>query len=103
MFSHLESAHPATSPTLAPSLIERDETPAPVVLGGAYGGVPAVVPGVIEAEEFDTGGEGIGYSDTDPGNNGAVSASNIYIYIVYCYNVCSCCYKLYMYVYIYIF
>ncbi|CAN0499398.1 unnamed protein product, partial [Scytosiphon promiscuus] len=48
------------------------ETPAPVVLGDAYGGVPAVVPGVIEAEEFDTGGEGIGYSDTDPGNNGAV-------------------------------
>ncbi|CAM9774374.1 unnamed protein product, partial [Laminaria digitata] len=29
-----------------------------------------VVPGVIEAEEFDTGGEGVGYSDFDPGNNG---------------------------------
>lgn len=31
---------------------------------GAYRGDPAVVPGLIEAEEFDYGGEGVGYSDS---------------------------------------
>lgn len=74
---------PTPSPTQAPSSTQdeetpapfaRDKTPAPVAPGGgAYGGVPAVIPGMIEAEEFDTGGEGIGYSDVDPGNNGGVS------------------------------
>ncbi|CAN0485665.1 unnamed protein product, partial [Scytosiphon promiscuus] len=34
----------------------------------AYGGVPATVPGTIEAELFDLGGEGVGYSDTTPAN-----------------------------------
>ena len=35
-------------------------------------GVPSVVPGVIEAENFDTGGEGVAYHDTSlisPGNS----------------------------------
>lgn len=32
------------------------------------------MPGVIEAEEFDLGGEGVAYSDVDPGNNGGVRA-----------------------------
>lgn len=61
---------------VTPAPMARDVTPAPVASpggGGAYGGVPAVVPGVIEAEEFDNGGEGVGYSDFDPGNNGGVS------------------------------
>ena len=73
MFSDQELEYPTPSPTMSPSTISRDETPAPVVLGDAFGGVPAVVPGLIQAEEFDTGGEGVGYSDTDPGNNGGVS------------------------------
>lgn len=30
---------------------------------GAYGG-PSAVPGLIEAEEFDYGGEGVAYSDS---------------------------------------
>ena len=59
-----------------PAPVARDVTPAPTAVGGgAYGGVPAVIPGVIEAEEFDAGGEGVGYSDFDPGNNGAVSCN----------------------------
>ncbi|CAN0302236.1 unnamed protein product, partial [Ectocarpus fasciculatus] len=37
---------------------------------GAFEGVPATIPGRIEGEEFDYGGEGVGYSDTDSGNNG---------------------------------
>jgi len=35
-----------------------------------YGGTPAAIPGVIEFEDFDTGGEGVAYHDTDPANNG---------------------------------
>ncbi|CAM9161037.1 unnamed protein product, partial [Hapterophycus canaliculatus] len=45
-------------------------TPAPVIPTGAYNGVPFAIPGTVEAEEFDYGGEGVGYSDADPGNNG---------------------------------
>lgn len=49
-------------------------TPAPVVLVGAFAGIRAVVPGLIEAEAYDYGGQGVGYFDTDAGNNGGVSA-----------------------------
>ena len=31
---------------------------------------PSLVPGQIEAEDFDPGGEGVAYHDTDAGNNG---------------------------------
>ncbi|CAN0416063.1 unnamed protein product, partial [Ascophyllum nodosum] len=47
-------------------------TPAPVVASGAYLDYPAVIPGTVEAEEFDYGGQGIAYLDTDAGNNGEV-------------------------------
>ena len=35
-----------------------------------YGGTPAAVPGLIEAENFDEGGQGIAYSDTTSSNFG---------------------------------
>jgi len=35
-----------------------------------YSGSPAPVPGTIEAENFDNGGEGVAYHDTTPGNSG---------------------------------
>src|SRR5262249_55392999 len=35
-----------------------------------YYGAPAAVRGWIEAEAFDAGGEGVGYHDTTPGNQG---------------------------------
>lgn len=35
-----------------------------------YNGAPAAAPGTIQAEDFDTGGEGISYYDVDSGNNG---------------------------------
>ncbi|CAN0304217.1 unnamed protein product [Ascophyllum nodosum] len=55
-------------------------TPTPVPSGGggggssgsAYEGSAAAIPGTIEVERFDYGGEGIAYSDTDAGNNGGV-------------------------------
>jgi hypothetical protein len=37
---------------------------------GPYGGTAALIPGVIQVENFDTGGEGIAYHDADPANNG---------------------------------
>ncbi|HEX6432131.1 MAG TPA: carbohydrate-binding protein, partial [Niastella sp.] len=36
-----------------------------------YNGKPATIPGIIEAENYDSGGPGIAYSDTDPANNGS--------------------------------
>lgn len=37
-----------------------------------FGGSAWTIPGTIEAEDFDEGGEGVGYHDVDSGNNGAV-------------------------------
>lgn len=39
----------------------------------AYGGNPPQIPGLIEAEEYDVGGEGVAYSDADESNIGGVS------------------------------
>nr|MCU0495537.1 carbohydrate-binding protein [Chloroflexaceae bacterium] len=35
-----------------------------------FGGVPATLPGTVVAVNFDEGGEGVAYSDSDPSNNG---------------------------------
>src|SRR5204863_1633344 len=35
-----------------------------------YGGTPAAIPGLIEVENFDEGGQGIAYSDTTSSNFG---------------------------------
>ena len=35
-----------------------------------YGGTPKALPGKVEAENYDTGGEGVAYHDSDSGNNG---------------------------------
>jgi endonuclease/exonuclease/phosphatase family metal-dependent hydrolase len=40
-----------------------------------YSGTPASVPGTIEAENFDNGGEGVAYHDTTSGNNGGAYRS----------------------------
>jgi hypothetical protein len=45
--------------------------PAVRVAGGLpYGGTPARIPGKIEAENYDLGGEGVAYHDVSPGNTG---------------------------------
>ncbi|CAM9234020.1 unnamed protein product [Sphacelaria rigidula] len=44
-------------------------TPAPTVPTGGFGG-EASIPGLIQAEEYDYGGNGVGYGDTTPGNSG---------------------------------
>lgn len=38
----------------------------------AYGGIPPTVPGLIEAEGFDVGGQGVAYYDKTPANTGNV-------------------------------
>jgi hypothetical protein len=35
-----------------------------------FWGTPAAIPGIIQAEDFDNGGEGVAYYDTTPGNSG---------------------------------
>ena len=35
-----------------------------------YYGIPSAIPGTIQAENFDLGGEGVAYHDNDTGNNG---------------------------------
>lgn len=35
-----------------------------------YGGTPRAIPGTIQIEDFDTGGEGVAYRDLDTANNG---------------------------------
>jgi len=45
---------------------------------GPFGGTAAAVPGIIEAERFDEGGEGIAYSDTTAGNSrGAYRSTDV--------------------------
>ena len=36
----------------------------------AYGGTPAALPGIVQTENFDKGGQGTGYSDTTTQNSG---------------------------------
>ena len=61
--------HPATESGPAPT-----PTPAPTVSSGPFLGVSVVIPGTVEAEEFDYGGEGVGYHDTSAGNDGGVGS-----------------------------
>ncbi len=42
---------------------------------GPFNGVPASLPGTIQAENFDTGGNGIAYSDMSSGNEGGAYRS----------------------------
>lgn len=38
--------------------------------GTPYSGSPVTLPGIVSTENFDDGGEGVAYHDTDAGNNG---------------------------------
>jgi beta-glucanase (GH16 family) len=51
---------PVPTPTTPP-------TPTPA---GPFLGAPVPLPGVVQAENFDYGGEGVAYHDLDPTNNG---------------------------------
>ncbi|MFZ9023684.1 MAG: carbohydrate-binding protein [Anaerohalosphaeraceae bacterium] len=57
-----------STPTGPPPPPGDDPDPDP----GPFYGTPMAIPGVIEAEDFDYGGEGVAYHDTDAGNIGGV-------------------------------
>ncbi|MDT4895746.1 MAG: hypothetical protein QOH25_823 [Acidobacteriota bacterium] len=76
---------PIATPTPTPSPSPSPEVERP------FKGAPAVMPGRIEVEDFDNGGEGVAYHDLDVNNNGGQyrtdgadvravgSASNAYV------------------------
>ena len=51
--------------------VAEDTTPPPPSTP-AYGGTPAALPGLVQAENFDEGGQGMAYSDTTGHNSGGV-------------------------------
>ncbi len=58
-------------PALSVLVLVFSDTSGSVVPGRqAYGGTPAALPGRLEAEEYDTGGDGLGYRDMDRANGG---------------------------------
>jgi hypothetical protein len=59
---------PTVTQTTAPTSVAPTSTLLPVPVPKSYG--DGVIPGVIEAEDYNTGGEGVGYYDTTPGNAG---------------------------------
>ena len=56
-----------TNTTVVPTVT----TVAPTVTGGTYNG-PHTIPGILQAEDYDLGGEGVAYHDTTAGNTGGV-------------------------------
>ena len=63
------------SKTSTPPTVPTPSPTEPLEDGGPWEGVAAVVPGTIQAEEFDEGGEGVAYSDSSEGNNKGVRRS----------------------------
>ncbi|KPV49238.1 hypothetical protein SE17_33765, partial [Kouleothrix aurantiaca] len=59
-----------TGPTATPTTVPN--TPTPTTTGGQtpYGGTARAIPGTIQAEDFDNGGEAVAYHDLDTANNG---------------------------------
>ncbi len=69
---------PATNTSAAPTATKAPATATPVQPtatpssgnGSPYGGTPAAIPGTIQAENYNTGGQNVAYSDTTTGNSG---------------------------------
>ncbi len=60
------SSGSSTTPTFVPPTV----TPNPGQDGQPWNGTPASLPGKVEAENYNTGGEGIAYHDADTNNQG---------------------------------
>jgi hypothetical protein len=56
--------------------LKRNDDPAGKPPQLPYGGTARAIPGTIEAEDYDTGGEGIAYNDTTAGNSGGAYRSD---------------------------
>ncbi len=67
-FSLLNSAMSGSASTAPPPPTTTQSTP--------YSGSPVSLPGTIQAENYDKGGEGVAYHDTTAGNSGGVYRSD---------------------------
>ena len=54
------------------TLVNNAEHPAYAATGGPYGGTAAAVPGTVQAANYDTGGQGVGYNVTS--TNGSANS-----------------------------
>ena len=61
-YNNLGVATPSERVYIVANAPTSDQTP--------FNGVPSVIPGTIESEDFDEGGENVSYHDTTPGNTG---------------------------------
>ena len=69
-----------SSPAISPAVVnifvtipQQTPTPTPVPTGSTNVSTPyktLMIPGTIQAEDYDLGGEGVAYHDTTPGNEG---------------------------------
>ena len=50
--------------------VDTPSSPPPPLTGNPYSGTPQAIPGIVQAENFDLGGEGIAYHDNNAGNTG---------------------------------
>jgi glycosidase/fibronectin type 3 domain-containing protein len=50
--------------------LSNEASAKPAYTGTPYGGTAAAIPGTVQFENFDVGGEGVAYHDTDAANNG---------------------------------
>src|SRR2546425_431409 len=71
----------ATSPAVTVT-VSNVVSPPPSPSRSPYKGVPFAVPGVIEAEDFDNGGEGVAYHDLTPGNQGGQYRTDVDVDII---------------------
>ena len=52
------------------SVANRETSVTAVLVSHPFGGTPWNIPGIIQAEDFDTGGQDLAYHDLSPGNGG---------------------------------
>jgi hypothetical protein len=75
-YTYTVAAVDAAGNTSQQSTPASSTTPA-AVAQSPYNGVPWPVPGAIEAEDFDQGGEGVAYHDLTPGNQGSFYRTDV--------------------------
>lgn len=68
------SVPPTNTPTPTNTPVPPTATPEPGQQ--PYGGVAWAIPGTIQAEDYDVGGEGVAYHDTTPSNSGGAYRSD---------------------------
>ena len=71
-----------TATAAAVTVTVSTSTPPPPGTRSPYKGVPFAVPGVIEAEDFDIGGEGVTWHDLVAGNQGGFYRTNTDVDII---------------------